>query len=66
MKSGGNEHFRHETPKVIANFFSPMVETPLNINIQSGNTVYFKQVKIDVFSAENISLYALFHRIFQH
>ncbi len=36
------------------------METPLNIKIQWGNAVYFKRIKIDVFSAENISLYAVF------
>ena len=45
-------------------FFSLTVETPLNIKIQWGNAVYFKCIKIDVFSAENISLYAKFCHIF--
>jgi hypothetical protein len=45
-------------PKVIAHFFSLTVETPLKIKIQQGNAVYYKRVKVDVFSAENISLYA--------
>ncbi len=39
-----------------------MVETPLNIKIQRGNAVYFKRIKIDVFSAENVSLYSVFCR----
>jgi hypothetical protein len=64
VESGRNGRFRHETPKVIARFFSPTVETPLNIKIQQSNAVYFKHVKIDVFSAENVSLYAVFHCIF--
>jgi hypothetical protein len=61
MESGRNGGFRHETPKVIARFFSPMVETPLNIKI----AVYFKRIQIDVFSAENVSLYAVIRHIFQ-
>jgi hypothetical protein len=65
VESGGNERFHHEMAKVIARFFSPTVETPLNIKIQRGNAVYLKRVKIDVFSAENVSLYAVFCHIFQ-
>jgi hypothetical protein len=44
-------------------FFLPTVETPLNIKIQRGNAVYFKRIKIDVFSAENISLYTVYRMV---
>jgi hypothetical protein len=47
-------------PKVIARLFPPAVERLPNIKIQRRNTVYFKRVKIDVFSTANVSLYAVF------
>ncbi len=49
VELGGYGRFRHEKPKVIGHFFSPTVETPLNIKIQQGNATYFKRIKIDVF-----------------
>ncbi len=63
VESGRNSRFRHETSKVI-----PQISTRLKYTAFARWILMhfsYPSKKIDVFSAENLSVYAVFRHIFQ-
>ncbi len=63
VESGRNRRFRHETPKVVPQILRCLKYTAFPRWILPCFS--YPNKKIDVFSAENISLYTVFRHIFQ-